>query len=279
MQVYPAGETIARRLLDMPLELMEWIITGAEIPEIVAAGFQQGGADATRFVHPESGDIYRLARQQYLDRASGELRYRCGPGVTLEDELATRPLTLLAMAGDGDEIIDPFDGREDLDAGILRHVTPYFVHVPGHLLTTAVWAARLKPWGFRVAHATFGLMKNMIATGAVEQLDPAAIGDAVIQAMASPRPSELFRVLHRCGALQALSPELDAVFRGHGGGHRAHAGGLPAAMEALDRAAAESGNLSSVVKAFHRSLGGRAGPVFEAFGLDLLFGGGAGGDG
>ena len=27
--------------------------------------------------------------------------------------------------------------------------------------------------------------------------------------MASPRPSELFRLLHRCGALQALSPELE----------------------------------------------------------------------
>ncbi len=280
MQFYPAGETIARRLLQMPQTSTEWIITGAEIPDIVAAGFQQSRADATRFVHPESGDIYQLARQQYLDRASGELRYRCDPGVTLEDELATRPLTILAMAGDGDDIIDPFDGREDLDAGVLRHVTPYFVHVPRNLLTTAVWAARLKLWGFRVAHGTFGLMKNLVAAGGLEQLAPAAIGEAVIEAMASPQPSELFRVLHRCGALKTLSPELEAVFLGDGGGHRAHAGGgLPAAMEALDRAAAASGNLSSVVKAFYRSLGECADPVFAAFGLDLLVGGGAGGGG
>ena len=280
MQIYPAGETITRRLLDMPLARMEWIITGAEVPEIIAAGFQRHQADATLFLHPESGDIYRLARRQTIDGVSGRLKYHTGPDVTLEHELATRALTILAMAGDGDDIIDPFDGRDDLAAGVLRHVTPYFVQVPQNLLTTAVWAARLKPWGFRVAHGTFGLLKTMVAAGALAQLAPTAISDAAVQAMASPRPSELFRVLHRCGALQALSPELDGVFAGDGGGQRAHAGGaLPAAMQTLDQAAAETGNLSSVIKALHRALGDRADPVFSAFGLDRLVGGGAGGDG
>ena len=134
MQFYPAGETITRRLLDLPLEWTEWIITGAEADDVIAAGFQHHQADETRFLHAESGDIYQLARHQYIDNGSGCLRYQCDPGVALEDELATRALTILAMASDGDNIIDPFDGQDDLINGVLRHVTPHFVHVPQNRL-------------------------------------------------------------------------------------------------------------------------------------------------
>ncbi len=166
MQFYPAGETIARRLLSLPLQRTEWIITGARASEVVTAGFHQRTPDQTRFVHPESGDIYQLARHQYFDEAAGQMRFICDPGVTLENELATRPLTILAMASDGDAIIDPFDGQDDLVEGVLRHVTPDDVHVPQNLLATAVWAARLRIWGFRVAHSTFRLMKRMAASAA-----------------------------------------------------------------------------------------------------------------
>lgn len=61
-------------------------------------------------MHAEPGYIYQLSRRQYVDVESGGLRYQCDHGVTLEDELATRTLTILAMASDGGDIIDPFDG-------------------------------------------------------------------------------------------------------------------------------------------------------------------------
>jgi tRNA nucleotidyltransferase (CCA-adding enzyme) len=265
MQFYPAGETIARRLLSMPLQRTEWVITGARASEVVAAGFQQRAPDQTRFVHPESGDLYQLARHQYFDEGAGQMRFICTPGVTLENELATRPLTILAMASDGDTIIDPFDGQDDLVDGVLRHVAPDYVHVPQNLLATAVWAARLRIWGFRVAHSTFKLMKRMAASAALEKLPRAEVADAVMQALESPRPSEFFRVLHRCGALAGISRDLDTLFepadRQHGGAE------APREMQALDRAAAETDNLSTVIKRFYQLLGNHADRVFSALGL------------
>ena len=275
MQFYPAGETITRRLLDLPLERTEWVITGAEAGDIIAAGFIRQQVDGTRFVHAESGDIYQLARHQYVDERSGHLRYQCDHGVTLENELATRALTILAMASDGDNIIDPFDGLDDLINGVLRHVTPQFVHVPQNLLTVAVWAARLAAWGFSTAHETHGLMKQMVASGAIEKLSQNAISEAVIQAMAAPRPSDFFRVLNRCKALRVISKELDDLFAecnrelGRKKRHQAE-GGLPDVMQSLDRVAAETDNVSSVVKKFYQALGDRADKVFNSFGLDTL---------
>lgn len=275
MQIYPSGETIMRRLLDLPQQRVEWIITGAEVNDIIAAGFRRRQADETRFVHPESGDVYQLARHQYVDEESGQLRYQCDHGVTLENELATRALTILAMASDGDNIIDPFDGQDDLIGGLLRHVTPHFVRVPQNLLTVAVWSARLAGWGFSTAHGTFKLMKNMVASGIVEQIPQNAISDTVVQVMASPRPSEYFRVLHRCGALRIISKELDALFEecNSDSSKKQHHTEtcLPDVMRSLDQVAAETGNISSVMKKFHEMLGDKADKVFISFGLDALF--------
>ena len=275
MKFYPAGETITRRLLDLPQQRMEWIVTGAEDDDLITAGFQRHQSDETRFIHPESGDIYQLARHQSVDEANGELRYQCGRAVTVENELATRSMTILAMAGDGDDIIDPYDGEEDLIDGVLRHVTPTFERLPQNLLQVAVWAARLSDWSFCVAPATSDLMKKMVARGAIEQIPPHLISDAVIQVMASPKPSEFFRVLHRCGALQVLSIELDTQFEQHsksdGGYEPTEAeNNLPDAMQSLDQAAAETANISSVLKKFYQALGDQADKIFNAFGLNHL---------
>ena len=275
MQLYPAGETITRRLLDLPQQRVEWVITGAEVDDIIAAGFQHHKVDDTRFVHAGSGDIYQLARQQYVDQASGQISYQCGHGVTLESELATRALTILAMAGDGDDIIDPYDGQDDLINCVLRHVTPDFVSVPQNLLTVAEWAARLAGRGFYIAHETHGLMKQMVASGVVEQIPQNAVCDAAIQALASPRPSEFFRVLHQCHALRVFSQELDALFEASNkieGSRNMHhtENSLPGAMQSLDQAAAETDNISSVMKVFYETLGDKADTVFNSFGLDAL---------
>lgn len=275
MQFYPAGETITRQLLDLPPERTEWVIAGAEAGDIIAAGFQRHQADESRFVHADSGDIYQLARRLYVDEHSGRLRYQCDHGVTLENELASRTLTILAMAGDGDDIIDPFDGQDDLANGVLRHVTPHFVRVPQNLLTVAVWAARLAALGFTAAHETHALMKKMVASGVVEKIPQTAISEAFIQAMATPQPSEFFRVLHRCNALRIISKELDDMFevciKGPGRNMLHHAEkSLPVAMQALDQAATRTDNISSVMKGFYQALGDSAEKVFSSFGVDAL---------
>jgi tRNA nucleotidyltransferase/poly(A) polymerase len=179
------------------------------------------------------------------------------------------------MASDGDNIIDPFDGQDDMIDGVLRHVTPLFVHVAQNLLTVAVWAARLAAWGFSTAHETHRLMKKMVASGVINNIPQNVISEALIQAMASPRPSEFFRVLHRCHALQAISQELDDLFvacdkaAARNKQHQAE-NKLPDVMQTLDQIAAETENVSSVMKKFYQALGDRADAVFNSFGLDAL---------
>ena len=276
MHFYPVGETVCRRLLDMPIESTEWVITDAESEDVIAAGFNRHMRDETLFIHSESGDLYQLARKSSYDDATQQLSYLTHSSVKLADELATRPLTLLAMAADGDTIIDPYDGQRDIEQGLLRHVNNDYVHVPENVLVTALWAARLKGWGFKVAHTTYGLMKTMSASGCINRISGSVISDAVVQAMASSRPSEFFRVLHRCGALHVISPQLDALFvkavEERAGNKQQHSSRiLPEVLLKLDEVAATTDNVSHVIKQFYESLGEHASSVFRSLGLGALF--------
>jgi tRNA nucleotidyltransferase (CCA-adding enzyme) len=132
---------------------------------------------------------------------------------------------------------------------LLRHVTPAFVEDPVRLLRVARFAARLGQWGFHVAHGTNALLKRMAASEDLRALRPERVWQEMRRALAEPQPWRFFAVLHRCGALATLIPELAAVL----GPHETHAEELqPAALAALQRAAAaDAGPAARFAALFH----------------------------
>ncbi|MFP3702156.1 multifunctional CCA tRNA nucleotidyl transferase/2'3'-cyclic phosphodiesterase/2'nucleotidase/phosphatase, partial [Burkholderia sp. SIMBA_013] len=74
------------------------------------------------------------------------------PDVTLEDDLARRDLTINAIAQSEDcEIVDPYNGVQDIEARKLRHVSAAFTEDPLRVLRVARFAARFAHLGFTVA--------------------------------------------------------------------------------------------------------------------------------
>ena len=159
---------------------------------------------------PETAEEVALAR---TERKTGP-GYRgfvvdSAPSVTLEDDLQRRDLTINAMARAEDgTLIDPFGGRDDLDAGLLRHVSPAFVEDPLRVLRVARFAARLGPYGFRVAHPTQRLLHDMVKQGQMAHVRRERLWREMAKAMAAPEPWRFFEVLQRCGALAELIPPL-----------------------------------------------------------------------
>jgi len=162
MKIYLVGGAVRDRLLGLPVEERDWVVTGATEQEMAALGYQQVDADFPVFLHPESGEEYALARREVKTGPGYKgFRIETGPDVTLEEDLARRDLTINAMAeADDGTLIDPYGGRDDLEAGLLRHVTPAFVEDPVRLPRVARFAAKLAGYGFRVAHDTFTLMEQ-----------------------------------------------------------------------------------------------------------------------
>src|SRR6185369_3553444 len=135
------------------------------------------------------------------------------PDVMLEDDLKRRDLTINAMAqDDAGNIVDPYGGRRDLDARLLRHVSEAFIEDPVRILRVARFAARYAPLGFTVADETMALMKQMVADGEAAALVAERVWTETEKALGEQRPDVFVSVLRDCGALKVVYPEIDALF-------------------------------------------------------------------
>jgi tRNA nucleotidyltransferase (CCA-adding enzyme) len=211
-QFYVVGGAVRDALLGHPATDRDWVAVGTTPDELVALGYQPVGRDFPVFLHPETHEEVALAR---TERKSGHgyrgFTVHAAPEVTLEDDLARRDLTInaIAQAADG-TLIDPFGGRQDLAAGVLRHVSPAFVEDPVRLLRVARFAAR---WPhFSVAPETAALLAQMVHEGEVDHLVPERVWQELSRGLMAQRPSRMLAVLRDCGALARLLPEVDALF-------------------------------------------------------------------
>ena len=93
------------------------------------------------------------------------------------------------------ELVDPFNGRQDLAAGILRHVGEAFVEDPVRILRIARFAAR---FGFTVAEDTQKLMRFMVDDGEVDHLVPERVWQELSKGLMEAQPSRFFTVLRDC---------------------------------------------------------------------------------
>jgi tRNA nucleotidyltransferase (CCA-adding enzyme) len=213
MRVYLVGGAVRDRLLGLPVRERDWVVVGAEPQELERAGYQSVGREFPVFLHPQTREEYALAR---LERkvAPGYRGFttQFSPDVTLEADLKRRDLTINAMAeGDG-RIVDPYGGRADLEARLLRHVSDAFVEDPVRILRVARFAARFADLGFRVASETLELMRRMTQAGEVSALVPERVWQETERALGEAHPEVFFETLRACGALAVIFPEIDALF-------------------------------------------------------------------
>lgn len=214
MQIYKVGGAVRDRLLGRPVTETDWVVVGSSAEALGALGFRPVGADFPVFLHPETGEEYALARtERKSGRGYGGFTFHASPEVTLEEDLIRRDLTVNAMAEDAEgRVIDPCGGQRDLEARLLRHVSPAFAEDPLRVLRVARFAARYAPLGFRVAPETLALMAEIAASGELADLTAERVWKEVERALMEPCPEVFIRVLHDCGALAALLPEVEALF-------------------------------------------------------------------
>lgn len=214
MQIYKVGGAVRDRLLGRPVADIDWVVVGASAEAMQAQGFRPVGADFPVFLHPKSGEEYALARtERKSGQGYGGFTFHASPEVTLEEDLIRRDLTINAMAEDDHgQVIDPYGGQQDLQARLLRHVSPAFAEDPLRVLRVARFAARYAPLGFSVAEETLELMRQLAESGELKALTAERSWKEISRALLEPRPDVFIQVLRDCGALAELLPELDALF-------------------------------------------------------------------
>lgn len=207
MKIYTVGGAVRDELLGLPVKERDYVVVGATPEEMVKQGFKPVGKDFPVFLHPQTHEEYALAR---TERKSGPgykgFTVHAAPGVTLEEDLKRRDLTINAIAkADDGTLIDPFHGRKDLKERVLRHVSEAFAEDPVRILRVARFAAR---FGFEVHPETMQLMRRMVEEGEADYLVAERVWQEFSKGLVEAHPQRMFEVLERCGLSAKLMPEL-----------------------------------------------------------------------
>lgn len=198
---YLVGGAVRDELLgdespDTPPE-RDWVVVGATPERMLANGFSQVGRDFPVFLEPRFGEQYALARTERRT-GPGHADFVChaDPDVTLEEDLRRRDLTINAMARDEEgNLIDPWGGQADIDARILRHVSPAFAEDPLRVFRVARFTAQLRD--FTVADETLLLMRSMV--DGLSALSGERVYAELQKAAASRRPGRFFETVADIG--------------------------------------------------------------------------------
>ena len=214
MQTYLVGGAVRDRLLGHAHVDCDYVVVGASPEAMLAAGYRPVGADFPVFLHPDTHEEYALARtERKSGRGYAGFVFHTGADVSLEDDLRRRDFTINAMAEDAHgALIDPYGGKQDLDARVLRHVSEAFSEDPVRVLRAARLLARYAALGFTLAPETARLLQQMVKDGEVDQLVPERVWAETRRALIETRPSVFVRTLRDCGALARLFPEIDRLY-------------------------------------------------------------------
>lgn len=204
MKIYLVGGAVRDQLLGVPVKDFDWVVVGATPQAMLDRGYLPVGADFPVFLDPVSGEEYALARQE---RKTGDGYHGFATetnGVTLEEDLSRRDLTINAMAWADDVLHDPFNGKADLQNKVLRHVGPAFEEDPVRVLRVLRFWARFGPQ-WTVAPETWALLEGMVNSGATEHLVAERVWKEVSRGLMEAHPQLMLQGMQRLGLLKQAS--------------------------------------------------------------------------
>src|ERR1700716_2057326 len=119
MQVYLVNGEVRDALLGVAVKERDWVVVGGTREAPQRLNCRGNGRDLPVFLHPESHEEYALARlERKVSPGYRGFVVEFGPGVTLEEDLARRDLTINAIAESPDgTLFDPYGGPGGPRAG------------------------------------------------------------------------------------------------------------------------------------------------------------------
>ncbi len=263
IDAYAVGGVVRDHLLQRPCTDIDVVCVGRQEGGEVHIGIQLahaasealGGSHVSvfknfgtaSFRYTADGREYELefvgARRESYSRDSRKPIVENG---TLEDDQRRRDFTVnaLAVCLNNDrlgELIDPFGGIRDLDAGILR--TPLdpditFSDDPLRMMRAVRFAAQL---GFRIADDTFEAIGRNAKR--IEIVSAERITTELNKIMASANPSLGLKLMQKCGLMQLVMPEISALQGVETVDGKGHKDIFFHTMQVLDNVAGMSDNL------------------------------------
>lgn len=208
MKIYKVGGCVRDELLGLDPKDYDYVVVGSSPTQMIEKGFKQVGKDFPVFIHPDTGDEYALARKE-RKVGMGYNGFECEwEGVSLEDDLLRRDLTINAMAVDlsTGNLIDPYCGKKDLQRGLLRPTSESFQEDPIRVLRAGRFLARYP--NFKPTLELISLSKEV--ADEVHHCSPDRVWRELEKSLTEVQPSRFFEFCSYFGIFEEWA-ELEAT--------------------------------------------------------------------
>lgn len=221
MRFFRVGGAVRDHYMGVNPKDVDYVVTGATEAEFLerkpfhTQTFTKVGADFPVYLDDRGSEWALARREKKVGEGYHGFDVEFGPEVTIEEDLSRRDLTINAMAMEifDDmktrlvDVIDPFNGREDIYNKVLRHTSDAFVEDPVRVLRLARLRARFGPQ-WVVAPETVALVSSMAKKGVLNELTAERVWKELSRALMEPHPRLFFDTLLECDALHVLFPEV-----------------------------------------------------------------------
>lgn len=204
--LYLVGGAVRDELLGKTIHDEDYCVTGItaeQFQKLFPEAHIRGKAFA---VFDIDGKEFAMARTESKQGTGHkEFEIKTDPKITIEEDLSRRDITINAIAKDvlTGEIVDPFNGREDLKNKVIRATTKHFKEDPLRVYRVARFSAQL---GFDVENETINQMMKLKSE--LNSLSSERVFTELRKALATEKPSIFFEVLRRANVLDVHFKEI-----------------------------------------------------------------------
>ena len=206
-RLYLVGGAIRDDLLGKKTHDEDYCVTG-----ITAEQFQKIFPEA--HIRGKAFEVFDMYGKEFAI-ARTESKYGVGhkefeintsPNITIEQDLARRDITINSIAKDvlTGRIIDPFNGRKDIENKIIKATTKAFKEDPLRVYRVARFSAQL---GFKVEEQTIEQMKELKKE--LDTLSGERVFEELKKALNTPKPSIFFEILKKANVLDIHFKEIN----------------------------------------------------------------------
>lgn len=208
-EAYVVGGCLRDLLLQV--EPKDWDVTTNALPEQIQQVFPKSlYLNAFGTVTVRSGELAVEVTTYRADGTYSDHRHpdRVQFGVSLKEDLARRDFTVNALASNGAEFVDLFNGQIDLNAAVIRAVgqpETRFQEDALRMLRAIRFAAQLR---FQIEPKTYAAMISQRTL--LKHVSAERIRDELVKMLQTEDPFRAFWYLHTTGLLELILPELEA---------------------------------------------------------------------
>ena len=204
--LYLVGGALRDELLGKASHDKDYCVTGItaqKFQEIFPEAYIRGKSFAVFDIEGNEFSLARTETKQGIGHKEFEIT--TDPKITIKQDLARRDITINAIAKDvlTGEIIDPFNGTQDLKNKIIKATTKHFKEDPLRVYRVARFASQLE---FEVEKETIKQMNEL--KNELDSLSSERVFTELSKALNTKKPSIFFEVLKKADVLDIHFKEI-----------------------------------------------------------------------